>query len=150
MDYTKKPKGVNKRFTWSYSRWNLFDKCKTAFNMYVHRKDFNLPPFKTNPAMERGNAIHAKAEQYVKGNIKGVPKELSCFKAEFNNLKKHKAVAEQDWWFDNKWNQIEYQDWNNVWLIAKSDAHLTLDDTAIVIDYKTGKVYDTHEQQAEQ
>ena len=148
-DYTKKPANVNKRFTWSYSRYNLFNKCKTAFNMYVHRKDFKLPAFKTNPAMERGNMIHKKAEEYVKGNITGVPKEMQCFSAEFKNLVKHKAVAEQDWWINDKWEQVDYLDWNNVWLMVKSDAHVIMDDSAIIIDYKTGKVYDSHEKQAE-
>ena len=38
--------------------------------------------------MERGTMIHAKAENFVNGKIKGMPKELENFSNEFKFLKK--------------------------------------------------------------
>ena len=149
-DYMVKPKGKNKRFTWSYSRWANWKACPLKFHLSVWRKEFGLAPFKSSPAIERGIRIHNLAEQYVRGNIQGIPREFADWHTEFNALKNEGASVEEDWWFDNKWIKVPHLDWNNVWLMAKSDAYMELDeDELLVVDHKTGGIYASHSDQAE-
>lgn len=148
-DYTKRPRGTRKRFTWSYTRFSTYKSCPMKYNMNIHRKEFGFPAPVYGRAAERGVEIHKKAEEFVKGNIKGMPKELSKFNVEFNALKKQNAITEEDWWFDRDWNRIPHLDWNNVWLMVKADAHVLIDDILVLVDYKTGRFYPSHSKQAE-
>lgn len=154
----KKPRGVKKNFTWSYTRATEFDKCPLAYNLTVNRKEFELPKPPSNAALRRGIEIHQGAEEYVGGYIE-MPEALSKFRLQFETLKDNEhTVTEENWWFDRDWKRIRYQDWDNVWLMIKADAHLLMPDVSdrdktldvlLLIDYKTGNQYTSHIQQSE-
>lgn len=134
---------------WSYSRFTTYDKCPAkAKYLYIDKiKD------KGNANMSRGTIIHSKAEQLVKGNITGMPKELENFKDELQYLKilykKGMVFVERDLAVTKDWDPTTYDDWNNVWLRGKSDVVVIEDTVATDVDYKTGKKYDSHFEQGE-
>jgi len=130
--------------SWSYSSWSLYKRCPRA---YRYSKIDKLPR-KFSPAAERGITIHAKCEHFLLGNIRGVPKQVSNFGAELRNLKKHKAKAEKKYSLTSTWKET---DWSakNSWLRLVIDAEVLLSEKELlVVDFKTGRVYPGHEDQA--
>jgi hypothetical protein len=102
---------------------------------------------KQHHAAARGDEIHLKGEYFLKGAIPNVPKEFAMFKREMKTLKDRKAKAEAFWSVDRNWKPVKETDKRNRWLVAKIDAHLPDDDILHIIDYKSGRVYDSHKSQ---
>jgi CRISPR/Cas system-associated exonuclease Cas4 (RecB family) len=94
--------------------------------------------------LTRGNDIHKTAEDYVNKVMTKLPPVLAHFGHEFNNLVRLGAKAEEELVLDRHWKQLD--DWNHpdTWLRLKLDARID----NYLIDYKTGKPYDTHVDQA--
>ena len=131
--------------TWSYSRWSVYDKCPFQAKCKFVDK---LPEPQKNWAADRGVILHKKAEHYVKGDIRGMPKELRTFGAEIRELKKLCATTEEDLAVMRNWKPTTYDDWNNVWCRGNADVTLDDDTMSTVIDYKTGKIYEeAHKEQ---
>lgn len=131
---------------WSYSKLSVFEWCPRQFK---YRYIDKLSEPEKNWAADRGIIIHAKGEQFLKGNIKGVPKEYEAYKSELRMLKRFKAKPEVDFSFTKDLKPCKWDDWNNVWCISRLDAAATKDDCALIVDYKTGKIYDTHKDQSD-
>lgn len=123
---------------WSYSRLSVYEKCPLQFKY----KFIDKLPTKPFFAAERGNILHAKAEQFVKGTIRGMPKELRSFGNELRELKRLCADTELDLSVTKDWQPSHTKDWNNVWCRAFLDASVVERKEATVIDYKTGKIYE--------
>jgi PD-(D/E)XK nuclease superfamily len=127
---------------WSFSRYGDYKKCP-AFFKYKHLMGMKEPG---NAAMQRGSDIHKLAEDYAKGLIKALPKELSLFKEEFADLRKQKVkFIEESWTWTQNWAaETTFNDWSGAWLRVKLDAaYLNVKANAlVVIDHKTGKLND--------
>jgi hypothetical protein len=137
----KKPR----KTSWSYSAWAKYDKCPKLYDA-VYNKGVRE---KESPASARGENIHNKAEQLLLGNIRGMPNELKHFDHEFKQLKKASAKPELELALDKNWKPVEFHD-PKVWVRGKLDAGVALGTiTPAVVDFKTGKKYDSHEDQAE-
>lgn len=133
---------------WSYSRYADYAQCPLMFKL----KHIDRLPAPGSAAMERGNTIHKLAEDYTLGKLKVVPTELKNFSAQFAELRKLNPMVEQNWGYRRDWNWIGRQGWfgDDVWFRAKADAAVLYeDDTGDLIDHKTGKKYDTNEDQVE-
>lgn len=117
--------------------------------MYKHLRKLPDPG---SAAMNRGNVIHKLAEDYVRGKLRKLPPELANVRVEADHLRKTKATVEQAWGFNQQWAWTGRPNWfgDDVWFRAKADA-ITLyeDDTALLIDWKTGKKYHANEEQVE-
>lgn len=133
-----------KPFTTSYSAYSTFKKCKLQYKFkYVLR--FEEPE---SHALIEGTRVHELAEQYVLGNIQGIPDELRMFNKAFNELRDMKCDVEVDLSVTKKWEWTTYDDWNNVYCRARGDLLYYKSDTVVkMIDYKTGGVYPEHETQ---
>lgn len=132
---------------WSYSRYSDYKQCPAKF-MYKH---LHRLPDPGSAAMQRGNDIHKLAEDFVRGKI-DLPDELKHVEREANHLKDNMATVEQSWGFRKDWAWIGRPGWfgDDVWFRAKADAIVVYeDDTALLIDWKTGKKYFTNEEQIE-
>jgi len=133
---------------WSYSVWAGMKQCPRKIRYAKIDKLPELP----SPAAERGNTIHLKAEHYVKGDITGgVPRELKKLESEFRQLKKAKPEhVEEFWGFDKNWKPLRDGFDPKQTFTLKADAALApRKGVAIGIDYKSGRVYDGHDDQAE-
>lgn len=130
---------------WSFSRLNDWRKCpKMAF--FKHVQKMKEPG---NQHTERGTAIHTMCQNYVEGKLPKLPTELLKFKSEFEVLKKNKALCEAEWAFGPDWVPQTWFSKLYKLLRVKTDAVyiITKSKTARVIDFKTGRVNESHEEQ---
>jgi len=151
----KGKKTVNKvlqMLAWSFSRWKDYTNCP-AQARYKHVDKIKEPD---SPSGAHGDAVHKNADKYVSGNLKTFPKELDVFKKEINDLRRRKALTEQQWAFTRDWESCDWFDMPRAWLRIKVDVHylevakkpvgsrthgFTNQTTVVIIDYKTGKVH---------
>lgn len=102
-------------------------------------------PSPKHPAMQRGIDIHKLAEDYVRGLLTRMPKELKLFAEEFKALKKLKVpiILEQQWAFTKAWKVTGWFD-ADCWLRVMLDASYAIEyaegNVLKCIDYKTGKI----------
>jgi len=129
---------------WSYSRISNYLTCPLQF---AHKNIIKEIPQPAYYASERGTAIHKKAEHFVKGNITGMPDELKPFAKELRELKRLQAGTEVDLTFTQGWKPTHAKDWGGAWCRVALDSLVIQDELATNIDYKTGKIYDSHELQ---
>ena len=133
---------MKKITSWSVSKIQTYLSCPRKF-----KENYLLgKPFKSSPAMERGNRIHAMAEHYLAGNIRGLPNELTKLRSHYQNLKKVKPMVELKLAVDSAW---KVTGWNKGWCRGILDVIDRSENEMLVIDHKTGKVYDKHEEQGE-
>ena len=129
---------------WSYSRLKTYEDCPAKYKFrYVDRHVVSPRP---SPAADRGSEIHEKAENYLLGNVPIYPPELQQVSGHAMLLKTHKAIPEHKIGVKSDWSISDYND-PDVYIRAIFDI-VYQDGTVLHIqDWKTGKVYDTHEQQ---
>lgn len=128
--------------SWSFSRYSDYKQCPLKCKL-KHIDKIKEPP---NQAMARGSAIHNLAEGYIKGTEKKFPIELKLLKPEFDTLKRiykknpESMVVEDQWAFDIKWGESQWDNWAECWLRIKLDcAHHDSPVKMVVTDWKTGK-----------
>lgn len=153
---------TTKQFTsWSYSRYRDYKRCP-AFAKYKHLDKLPEP---SSPAMARGSAIGAMAEDYVNGKLRNLPAELYAFKPHFEAarglFKKGGVYVEESWCFDNQWRPIkhafpldskgemnwgafkeaDWTAWRSIWLRVKMDLCGVDKGVNVLrpVDHKTGK-----------
>jgi RecB family exonuclease len=130
---------------WSYSRLSDYRKCP-AFAKFKHIDKLKEPG---NAAMARGNVIHKLAEAYSKATKRTpTPKELENFKQEFLALQKCDLSTEQQIAFTFNWEKTGWFD-PDCWVRVVMDYFYLAEPVLHVGDYKTGKEYPDHEEQAE-
>ena len=139
---------------WSFSRWNLYNRCPRKAKYQIIEKR----PTKPNAAMLRGREVHDDADKFVSGKILTLPQSLELFDDEFHQLadlkkKKRSPVnistelqlsftrdwVSCDWFARNAWGRVVID------LLAENKKERR----ATAIDYKTGKISDDYELQLE-
>jgi hypothetical protein len=147
--------------SWSFSVYQNWLKCPWAVCLEkIQRVRIQEPP---NMHFIKGNHTHSTAEQFISGTgtkrpaLTGKVTEdgitvqinLTAIKAQLIDLRKRKAVVEQEWAFDRQWNPCDWRDWKKAWLRIKTDACASATEPPHVdiVDWKTGKVHDEHKQQ---
>jgi len=135
---TPQPK-AQRILAWSYSRLSTYIKCALLAKLKFIEK--RQEP--KNKFMEHGIEVHDKAEGYVKGRIKRLPKCLARFREEFKLLKTRLVEVELELAFDKDWKLVSWFA-KDVYVRVKMDVVHTIDflrdKTIFIIDYKTGKV----------
>lgn len=134
--------------SWSYSTLKDYESCPYRIKLKIDKAP--VPEQEEN----RGTIIHRLAEQYVKGEIEELPRELRKFEEQFeedrNAFFEGKLEVESEWGFNTDWNDCS---WFEAWLRVKCDQVLHISDTeARVTDHKTGKRFGNevpHLQQAQ-
>ena len=123
---------------WSYSRLGTYESCpKKAYYRYIEKITEE-----THPAAERGIKIHNLAEQYIKGELEEIPRELYLFWEGFQQLKeeydKGFVDVEEPWAFNLSWKKTDW-DGDDTWGRYIIDAFVKHEDNAKIIDFKTGR-----------
>lgn len=135
------------RFTsWSFSRYADYRKCPLRAKL----KHLDKIPEPQNPAAARGQDIGERLDKYLKRQTPTLPVECKPLKAEYAFLRKQKNnFVEEMWGFNQDWEVVPWNDWNNCWLRVKVDVgYQDLKENILhVIDNKTGK-YKPEEQSA--
>lgn len=132
---------------WSYSRYADYKQCPLRFKL-KHIQKMKEPG---SPAMQRGSDIHKEGEIYLKASRqpKRVPASYQHFADEMSQLWGLKPMVEQQWGFTREWSPTGWFG-RDTWLRIVADVALLYDDnTADLIDFKTGRKYDTNEEQVE-
>jgi PD-(D/E)XK nuclease superfamily len=139
---------------WSYSRYADYKQCPLMFKL--KHIDRIKPP--GSAAMDRGSDIHKLGENYLKAPKAGkVPPEYRYFADEMKQLHGLKPRVELQLGFSERWepatrNGNDPYGWfaKDTWLRIVCDVDVRYEDfTADIIDFKTGKKYDTNEEQVE-
>jgi hypothetical protein len=131
---------------WSYSRYADYKLCPFKFKC----KHIDRIKDQGSAAMDRGSAIHKEGEVFLSTPGKrAVPASYKAFQSQMLELKALKPVVEQQWGFTQQWTPTGWFG-NDTWLRIVLDAGVRYEDnTADVIDFKTGKKYATNEEQVE-
>lgn len=139
--------------TWSFSKLEVYERCQwRAYLEYVEKRP--RPTFekgtdaaKGEDAKNRGKEIHEKAEQFVRGDIKELPKELRKSAKLFEDTRTlmqenpERVILEENWGIDREWQPTDYFG-ADVWGRVKVDRFVWLDaekTAAELTDYKSGK-----------
>lgn len=137
---------------WSYSRYALYTLCPLKFKLQ------NIDKVKTpqSPAMQRGDTIHKGIAAYLKDSSASVPAEALQHKVFETMLLEMKSWpdknVEQQWGytFDMKPTGWFSKGTNHTWFRNILDVGLMYEDmTYEAVDWKTGKKYDSNEEQME-
>ena len=129
---------------WSYSSWQAYKQCPFKFKCaYIERL-----PQPSSEALERGNLIHAAAEDFLNGKRATIDPALMKFESHIKELKRMRNLkVEQAMAFTSTWEPCAWDD-PSVWLRMKLDVLRPVGTNgAFVGDWKTGKVYNDHAEQ---
>lgn len=141
-----KAKNAVQQFTdWSYSRYADYSRCP----FYAKEKHINKIVEPGNAAMARGTEIHAKAEQYISGKLRKIPKELTLAEESLKQMRKDKALVELRTALTRDWKQAPFFGEKNVCRVI-IDTVAVKSTTAKVIDWKTGASKNTPPEVGEQ
>jgi len=135
---------LKKVTNWSLSALQLYEECPRKYKM----SRLEGRERTTSAALERGIMIHAKLENYLNGEIKGMPPELKKLEREIKNIKRAKPTVEEEFVFDKNWKQVTGPSaWTSkdAWVRGKSDIRVD----NFIVDLKTGRHYDKYREQAE-
>lgn len=129
---------------WSYSKLSMYEKCpRQARYRYIEK--LPEPP---SPHLERGERTHKSMEAWVKAGApaKAAPTEAKVFRDHVSGYMPpdpSKLVVEALWGHDKSWKPTA--SYRETWLWIKLDLAFAASGT--VIDWKTGKAHDSHEDQ---
>ena len=131
--------------TASFSRLDDYGKCpKMARFKYVDK----VPELarEGEDARDRGLRLHKAEEDYLTGIIDDLPSELEVLREILEPLRTKyqeqpgSVLVEERWNFNDAWEPVADNDWDNIWLIAKLDIFEFEDESeGTAYDLKSGK-----------
>lgn len=134
--------------TWSYSRWDTWSTCPLKYKL----RFIDKLPDPPSPAMQRGDKFHKAIARHLINDLEPLPAEV---KTDFHRqlvgeMRAHRnKLVEQQWGLSRNWIGTGWFG-TTTWLRAICDvAMLYDDDSAEVIDWKTGKRYGSNDDQME-
>lgn len=136
--------------SWSFSALRDYERCPFVIQLKANKAP--RPEEEEN----RGTILHRYAEQYIKGEIDNLPAGLKKFDTEFERLREvyptGRLSVEQSWGFDALWQPV---DWfaKDIQLRVQIDVLERLEeepDTALVLDWKSGKSWGNEIMHAQQ
>lgn len=139
---------------WSYSRYADYEQCPLFFKL-KHIDKMRAPG---SAAMERGSTIHKEGQAYLTATKKvKVPQSYGLFADQMAAMRGFNPIVEQQWGFDRNWQAImgrrgDVNGWfqPDTWLRIVCDVAIEYPDAAYdIIDFKTGRKYETNEKQVE-
>lgn len=129
----------------SYTKISMYMECPRSKR---YRYDDKLPT-QPSAAAARGTEYHAKLESALNGSPPD--DEFSFYHSYIGELRNNGAVAEFAFALRRDWTTTTW-DANDVWILGKADVWVPTREgqlLAHVQDWKTGKIYDSHEKQGE-
>lgn len=125
---------------WSYSSLSNYEKC--PFKYYLAKIEGIAE--EVGGAAKRGTRIHEAIERYLNFEEDELPDVVwKSFGNELEAAREAGAEAELEFAFDDLW---EPTSWDDAWVRGKID--LVVRDKSLIVDFKTGKFYPNHREQA--
>lgn len=133
----------------SYTKVSMYMECP-AKKRYRYDERIRVEP---SAAAARGTRYHEAIEQHVLGNQPGEISgtefpELGFYNSYLQRLRDSGAKAEFAFALTRDWTPTEWGA-DDCWLLGKADIWVPSAPVAHVQDWKTGKIYDSHEKQGE-
>ena len=126
---------------WSYSGLSTYEKC--AYRYYLGRVE-KIGGDEPGPAARRGTKIHSQIEAYLNHQTNGLPKVVqSTFGEELERAREADANSELKFGLTREWKPTNFDD---AW--ARGIIDMVIPDKSIVVDFKTGRYYPDHREQA--
>lgn len=127
----------------SYSGLSLYKQCPARWaEQYING---NREP--SGPAAQRGTMLHEQLEAFFKGGQWPIePGALMPWYGLMRSLRHHSPVPEQALAVTAGWNPVGFDD-PNAYFRGKIDLSYTDDGVPVIVDFKSGRVYDSHEDQ---
>jgi len=125
---------------WSYSSLSKYESCPLRYylNKIEELED------KPGHAAMRGTKIHEQIEEYLRFSTNGLPDLVeSSFGEELDRAREASAEPEVAISLTEDWERC---DWDDGWVRGKID--MLIPDKSIIVDFKTGRYYPTHRDQA--
>ena len=131
----------------SYSGLTMFEKCPRSFHLkYIVKHP--EPEFVSSPAMLRGTKLHNAAENYVRQELAELPKELKEKQGFFDRIVTlGTAQPELEFNLTEDWQSIPFEQKEDGFIRGIIDLVLPQGNVLEIMEYKTGRVYDTHADQ---
>ena len=127
--------------TWSLSRLQTYEGCAKKYEFrYVQGLKSDA-----GPAAARGNLKHKSIEDYING-VSLLPTELAHYGPFLDHTKTLGGQAELQMALNKAWEPVPW-DSPDVELKSVLDLLVLGPTEATVFDWKTGKIYDSHEDQ---
>lgn len=126
----------------SYTKISMYMECP-AKKRYRYDERRETPQ---SPAAARGTQYHAGLEGAINGT--GLPDELSYYGDYVRRLRDNGAKAEFAFALRRDWSITDW-DAEDSWIVGKADVWVPVSPVAHVQDWKTGKIYESHEKQGE-
>lgn len=122
---------------WSFSFLNAFQQCPhKAWHQYVLKDT----PYVETPQMKLGNEVHTALENRLKG--KPLPKEYERYEFFAQPLGRYEGIQpELKVGIDSIGDSVGFFA-NDVWGRGKIDVPIVVKDSAVILDWKTGKVWE--------
>lgn len=121
---------------WSWSQLQTWRECpfKARLRYIEHSPE---PPRSPDDPRDRGTAIHKAAEDYL---LNGAPLDpvFEPFKEQMAQLKSLSPEVEQKNYLDQNWMPCDRE---GRWVVYIPDVRVTVSDTTVTVDFKTGKKY---------
>ena len=127
---------MTKPITWSYSSLALYQQCPKKYYHLKVVKDIKEP---LSEAITFGNEIHKIAEEYV-GRGRPIPEKYNHIELALKSLKDMpgEKLCENKLGLTAELKPCGFFD-KNVWWRGVADLIILQGDTALTVDYKTGK-----------
>ncbi len=126
----------------SYTKVSMYMECPAKKR---YRYDERLPTT-VSSAAARGTEYHARLESAINGSPPD--DEFSFYNSYIGQLRTLGAKPEFAFALRRDWTVTNW-DADDVWILGKADVWVPGQPLAHVQDWKTGKVYDSHEKQGE-
>lgn len=131
---------------WSLSSLSTYEKCPLQYKLrYIDGVGTSY----SSPAAERGTKLHGAIESFLTGKADELPLEINFYTQYLTQLKNHTIFPEHTICLDREWTPVRPED-ESRWYKGILDLKVTEGSEpteATVIDWKTGKIYDSHDDQ---
>jgi len=137
---------VRKITAWSYSALSGYETCPAQ---HKYRKLLRLNEPKSD-ALFRGIKIHNEAAHFLDGSVERFPTNCISFRDQFYELRDMNPIVEEKWGFNKRWKPTGWMSKDVKCRVSLDVLKLYSDDTADVIDHKTGKYWPDNDKYEEQ
>lgn len=135
---------------WSISKLHVYEGCAYRYKLkYIDKvpePERPLPPGKTEHANDRGSRVHEQNELFVRDETDKPAPESADFQALIEDLRERfrcgLVMLEHDWCFNEDWEPCSPEERAAIAIVDVA-VWIVKDRWLLIIDYKTGRKYET-------